>query len=67
MYDISSTERHQTEQQERMVRKGVSPDFLNPIHEWRRFFAEMWGTFLLVFIAASGGSVTLGMIVVAPG
>jgi aquaporin Z len=64
-----------TEQQQRMVRKQVSPDFLNPIHEWRRIFAETWGTFLLVLVAAgggvvaakSGGSVSLGMIVVAPG
>ncbi len=58
-----------------MVQKQVSPDFLNPLHEWRRLFAETWGTFLLVLVAAggegvaarSGGAVTLGMIVVAPG
>jgi aquaporin Z len=68
-------DRHKTEQQERMVWKQVSPDFLNPVHEWRRLFAETWGTFLLVLVAAgggvvaakSGGAVTLGMIVVAPG
>ena len=66
---------HKREQQERMVRKQVSPDFLNPRHEWRRLFAETWGTFLLVLVAAgggvvaakSGGAVTMGMIVVAPG
>lgn len=69
------TDRHNAEQHERMVQKQVSPDFLNPVHEWRRLFAETWGTFLLVLVAAgggvvaakSGGAVTLGMIVVAPG
>jgi len=68
-------ERQKAEQQERMVQKQVSPDFLNPVHEWRRLFAETWGTFLLVLVAAgggvvaakSGGAATLGMIVVAPG
>lgn len=67
--------RHSAAQRERMVQKQVSPDFLDPVHEWRRLFAETWGTFLLVLIAAgggmvaarSGGAVTLGMIVVAPG
>jgi aquaporin Z len=68
-------DQHQAEQQARMVRKQVSPDFLNPMHEWRRLFAEAWGTFLLVLVAAgggvvaatSGGALTLGMSVVAPG
>jgi aquaporin Z len=68
-------DRRRAEQRERMVQKQVSPDFLNPVHEWRRLFAETWGTFLLVLVAAgggvvaarSGGAVTLGMIVVAPG
>ncbi len=72
---ISPKNRNNTDQQERMVQKQVSPDFLNPAHEWRRLFAEAWGTFLLVLVAAgggivaarSGGAVTLGMIVVAPG
>lgn len=62
-------------QQGRMVRKQASFDFLDPVHEWRRIFAETWGTFLLVLVAAgagvvavkSGGAVTLGMQVVAPG
>lgn len=65
----------QREQQKRMLQKQVSPDFLNPFQEWRRIFAETWGTFLLVLVAAggdviatkSGGSVSLGMIVTAPG
>jgi aquaporin Z len=62
-------------QQGRMIVKQLSPDFLDPAHEWRRIFAEIWGTFLLVLVAAgggvvaasSGGAVTLGMQVAAPG
>jgi aquaporin Z len=58
-----------------MVRGSSSPDFLDSSLEWRRLFAETWGTFLLVVVAAgggvvaakSGGAVTLGMMVVAPG
>ncbi|MHB9051370.1 MAG: hypothetical protein ACYC3R_05905, partial [Thiomonas delicata] len=46
-----------------------SVDFLDPSIEWRRLFAECWGTFLLVLVAAgagvvaarSHGAVTLGM------
>lgn len=72
---LSEKAASQAAQQQRMMQKQVSPDFLNPLHEWRRIFAEIWGTFLLVLVAAgggvvaakSGGSVTLGMIVVAPG
>jgi len=68
-------DRQNVAQQGRMVQKQVSPDFLDPAHEWRRIFAETWGTFLLVLVAAgggvvaakSGGTVTLGMEVVAPG
>ena len=58
-----------------MVGRASAPDFLDPALEWRRLFAEIWGTFLLVMVAAgggvvaarSGGAVTLGMQVVAPG
>ena len=58
-----------------MVQKQVAPNFLDPAHEWRRIFAEAWGTFLLVLVAAgggvvaasSGGAITLGMQVIAPG
>jgi aquaporin Z len=58
-----------------MVRGSSSPDFLDPSLEWRRLFAETWGTFLLVMVAAgagvvaakSDGTVTLSMSVVAPG
>jgi hypothetical protein len=34
-------------QQGRMVQKQVSPDLLDPAHEWRCISAETWGTFLL--------------------
>ena len=58
-----------------MVLGSSPPDFLDFSLEWRRLFAETWGTFLLVVVAAgggvvaakSGGAVTLGMMVVAPG
>lgn len=47
---------------------------LDARHEWRRLFAEAWGTFLLVFIAAGGdviaawgGDLTPGMRAIAPG
>jgi aquaporin Z len=58
-----------------MVRRSSSPDFLNPSHEWRRIFAETWGTFLLVVVAAgggvvaarSGGAVSPSATAVAPG
>lgn len=57
------------------VQRQLAADFSNPSLEWRRIFAETWGTFLLVLVAAgggvvaamSGGKVTLGMRVVAPG
>ncbi len=59
----------------RMVRRASSPDFLDPSHEWRRLFAETWGTFLLVVVAAggvvvsarSGGVVSRSATVIAPG
>jgi aquaporin Z len=58
-----------------MLNASEAPDFLVEAHEWRRVFAETWGTFLLVVVAAgadvigalSGGSISLGMKVVAPG
>lgn len=62
-------------QRQRMLQRPPPPDFLDASHEWRRLFAETWGTFLLVLVAAgagvvaarSAGQVTLGMAVVAPG
>ena len=61
--------------QPRMLEGSAPHDFLESAHEWRRLFAEAWGTFLLVVVAAgaavvgaqSGGVVSLGMKVVAPG
>lgn len=58
-----------------MLQRPAAPDFLDKSLEWRRLFAETWGTFLLVLVAAGGGvvaaksngSVTLSMMVVAPG
>jgi aquaporin Z len=48
--------------------------FLDPKQGWRRFFSELWGTFLLVLVACGavvvskmGGDVSLAMRVVAPG
>jgi aquaporin Z len=61
--------------QQLMLHRTLPPDFLESSHEWRRLFAETWGTFLLVVVAAgaavvgvqSGGAITLSMRVVAPG
>ena len=61
-------------QARRMLKRQRAPDFLDGRHEGRRLFAEAWGTFLLVVVAAgagvisarSGGAVTLAMAVVAP-
>ena len=62
-------------QQRHTAQRQSSRDFLDRALEWRRIFAEVWGTFLLVVVAAgggvvavrSGGAVSLGMVVVAPG
>jgi aquaporin Z len=50
-------------------------DFLDASREWRRLFAELWGTFLLVVVAAgatvvdaqSGGKITEPIAAMAPG
>ncbi len=63
------------DRQRGMIQRQFALDFFNPSLEWRRVFAETWGTFLLVLVAAGGGvvaalsdgQVTLGMRVVAPG
>ncbi len=60
---------------QRMAQRRLSTDFLDQTLEWRRIFAETWGTFLLVMVAAGGevvatrsdGAVTPGMRAVAPG
>ncbi|MFZ3199676.1 MAG: aquaporin [Candidatus Acidiferrales bacterium] len=67
--------RRDAAQQQRMVQRQSTLDFFDSSLEWRRVFAEAWGTFLLVLVAAgadvvgalSNGRVTLGMAVVAPG
>jgi len=74
---MAFTHADQTEStpQQRMLRSSTTPDFLDPAHEWRRLFAETWGTFLLVVVAAgagvvgagSGGAITLSMKVIAAG
>ena len=61
--------------QHRMLHASAPPDFLESAYEWRRLFAEAWGTFLLVVVAVgaavvavrSNGEITLSMKVVAPG
>lgn len=61
--------------QRRMPQRAAPPAFFDASLEWRRLFAEAWGTFLLVLVAAGGGvvaarsdgAVTPGMVVVAPG
>jgi aquaporin Z len=58
-----------------MVQRQMSHDFLNRALEWRRVFAETWGTFLLVAVAAgasvvaarSPGALSPAMAAVAPG
>lgn len=69
------TEQLDDGERQRMLSETTPPDFLDSSAEWRRIFSEIWGTFLLVVVAAgadvvaakSGGAVTLGMAVVAPG
>jgi aquaporin Z len=52
---------------------GSRAEFDDPSLEWRRLFAELLGTFMLVFVAAGGGilhaehRITLSAAVVAPG
>lgn len=74
---MASAEADRTEStpERRMLHGTATPDFLDTAQEWRRLFAESWGTFLLVVVAAgagavgaqSGGAITLSMKVVAPG
>ena len=73
--ELTERGRPDAAQQQRMVQRQLALDFFDSSLEWRRVFAETWGTFLLVLVAAgsdvvaavSGGRVTLGMAVVAPG
>lgn len=61
------------EVKERQAEKELK-QFVDPKREWRRLFAEMWGTFLLVLVACGAvvvskfdAGVSLGMQVAAPG
>jgi aquaporin Z len=71
----TGNDQSQSSASRRMLNPQVVPDFSNPALEWRRMFAEIWGTFLLVLVATgggvvrdlSGGSLSLAMIVAAPG
>jgi len=55
--------------------KTSEGEFFDPAREWRRIFAEWWGTFLLVLVAAGGdvastrgsGELTHTMAAIAPG
>lgn len=72
---IDCADQTTTTRGQRMLRGASTPDFLESAHEWRRLFAESWGTFLLVVVAAgagvvgaeSDGAITLSMQVIAPG
>lgn len=72
---VARADRTESTPEQRMLHGSATPDFLDSGHEWRRLFAETWGTFLLVVVAAgaevvgiqSGGAITLSMRVIAPG
>lgn len=58
----------------RYLARQNARDFEDPVREWRRLFAETWGTFLLVLVAAGiqmtgalSDDVTPAMQAVAPG
>lgn len=71
----AGTDRTGVAAQQATIQQQLSMDFLDRALEWRRIFAEGWGTFLLVVVAAGAGTVgahspgmiTAGMAVVAPG
>ena len=75
MTTVHAADRTESTPEQRMLHGPVTPDFLDSAHEWRRLFAEGWGTFLLVVVAAgaavigarSGEAISLAMKVVAPG
>jgi aquaporin Z len=68
--DLASTLRHLVAADVRSL-----AEFKSPTYWWRRLFAEFFGTFFLVLVAAGGdmmmkavpGSVSIGAAVVAPG
>jgi aquaporin Z len=72
---MQNHEEKRERERRRMIFGQQAPNFLDPALEWRRIFAEIWGTFLLVLTAAgggvvsavSGGEVTHAMRAIAPG
>jgi aquaporin Z len=50
--ELSHRQRTESTVQQRMLDGSAPLDFLESAHEWRRLFAEAWGTFLLVVVAA---------------
>ncbi|MGH2976119.1 MAG: MIP/aquaporin family protein [Solirubrobacterales bacterium] len=60
-------------QHRRMLEFGSREEWGDPKLEWRRLFSELFGTFLLVLVAAGGGllhaqgQISLSSAVVAPG
>ncbi len=71
----SANDQSESTREQRRSHDSATSNFLEAGREWRRLFAETWGTFLLVVVAAgagvvgaqSGGAITLSMKVVAPG
>jgi aquaporin Z len=60
--------------QKKTEARKEAEEFLDPSREWRRIFAEMWGTFLLVLVACGAvvvsklsSEISLAMKVTAPG
>src|SRR6476469_5240345 len=66
-------EREHRLQHRLMLEFGLRQEWGDPKLEWRRLFSELFGTFLLVFVAAGGGllhaqgQISLAAAVVAPG
>jgi len=54
---MMSAQQTETTPEQRMLRSSAPPDCLESAHEWRRLFSEVWGTFLLVVVAAGAGVV----------
>jgi aquaporin Z len=77
--DLSAADADVTAERDRRVRHllelefGSRQEWDNPKLEWRRLFSELFGTFLLVLVAAGGGllhaqgQISLASAVVAPG
>ena len=56
----------EVESEQKLVGRRSFVDFLDSSREWRRLFAEGWGTFLLVMVAAGGGAVSATTGAVSP-